>query len=1042
MVELEFDYEQRKIIIQSNLDDYFSTAINKYYLKSKIIPNSVIFFAHSIQIQENKRIYEIMNQIEKANNKIYIYVFPLYKGNDGKVLVEAKEIVCPKCSEQCRIKVEDYVIKLYDCKNNHLTTVKLDKFKDTQQIDLSKIKCNCCNNKNMGNSFDHVFYYCLNCRINLCVLCKEKHNKNHFITNYEQKDYKCPFHFDLYYKYCHSCRNNICMLCNQAHSGHNLESFENIISNPDNKRIELDKLKNEIDTFNKNVRKIINGLNQLIENMENYYNIFNNLFNNFSVNNKNYHVLKNINQIDINNNIFNEITKINQNKNYIDKINKIFNIYYKMQGKNNIDPFNFYNYNSNENEVLAESNTLFLFSNIPSYIRKDNKISKDSIYRCNYCPYTPLMKIMYKGYKIFMEYRCQNGHYSYEKLYDFYQRNKINSINSVICCVGYEVNDGKQNFYYCNDCQQYYCENHKIAHEKIEEKSHNLINIKVIDNTCSEHLNSYTYYCLDCHKNICNNCISHNNHKKVVLSNLIINEEKLMQYRNTLKILKNNYNNFYNECDKTIKEVLEYIENFNNNLRKFKNVNDFSFNICEDLLNSYQYLKNKNCLNYEIITNIRDILNFNDIKFDMDKNFNCLARLIYINSIIKLEYNTLFKLGKNFINYDMKITEEEEKLIKSKNKNTNLKYQKLINYNFNDTYYGYFEYDPDTSETKYQINGFGIMVNKNYKYIGEFKKGDKNGFGIFYYDDGSYEFCKYNKNTLEAYKLYRTTGQIDFCKYTKIIEKYQKYGIIYIEIPNGTKKINIIKNNNYDDYGIMYNMNGELYEGYYKSNARDGYGILNSQTEGKIVKGIFYKDKLKFGRTEYTDWTNEGEFNMGLKDGYIIEYDEFKRKHFEGEYKNGKREGFGIRYNTNGNISYKGFFRNNLEDIFGFMYLSSGKLFYMGHIDKGHKRGFGIYYAYNQNGKIVYQYSGNWVNDDICDGYLLKKFPDGNYYFGFTKMFVYQNFMKYKIGNILYIGETKKASKKREGYGETIYSNGTKEKGIYINDALVLRKNK
>ena len=100
----------------------------------------------------------------------------------------------------------------------------------------------------------------------------------------------------------------------------------------------------------------------------------------------------------------------------------------------------------------------------------------------------------------------------------------------------------------------------------------------------------------------------------------------------------------------------------------------------------------------------------------MDKNFNCLARLIYINSIIKLEYNTLFKLGKNFINYDMKITEEEEKLIKSKNKNTNLKYRKLINYNFNDTYYGYFEYNPDENETKYQINGFGIMVNKNYKY--------------------------------------------------------------------------------------------------------------------------------------------------------------------------------------------------------------------------------------------------------------------------------------------------------------------------------------
>ena len=39
------------------------------------------------------------------------------------------------------------------------------------------------------------------------------------------------------------------------------------------------------------------------------------------------------------------------------------------------------------------------------------------------------------------------------------------------------------------------------------------------------------------------------------------------------------------------------------------------------------------------------------------------------------------------------------------------------------------------------------------------------------------------------------------------------------------------------------------------------------------------------------------------------------------------------------------------------------------------------------------------------------------------------------------IGETKINSIKREGYGETQYSNGKKEKGIYINDALIYRKN-
>ena len=123
------------------------------------------------------------------------------------------------------------------------------------------------------------------------------------------------------------------------------------------------------------------------------------------------------------------------------------------------------------------------------------------------------------------------------------------------------------------------------------------------------------------------------------------------------------------------------------------------------------------------------------------------------------------------------------------------------------------------------------------------------------------------------------------------------------------------------------------------------------------------------------------------------------------------------------------------------MYNSSGKVFYAGHIDKGQKKGFGIYYAYDQKGNKLYQYSGNWINDEKCDGYLLKKFPDGDYYFGYTKMFVYQNFMRFKLGNIIYTGETKVSSTTREGYGETIYSNGYIEKGIYINDKLVFSLN-
>ena len=258
---------------------------------------------------------------------------------------------------------------------------------------------------------------------------------------------------------------------------------------------------------------------------------------------------------------------------------------------------------------------------------------------------------------------------------------------------------------------------------------------------------------------------------------------------------------------------------------------------------------------------------------------------------------------------------------------------------------------------------------------------------------------------------------------------------------NGTKRIWLIKDNNFDDYGMMYDINGEFYEGYYLGGVKHGYGILNSQAQDKIRKGLFYKGELKFGRMIHKDSIREGEFNMGLQDGYAIEYNQFKQKMFEGEYKDGKREGIGIRYYNNGNISYKGYFRNDLEVKFAFMYLFSGKVFYIGHIDKGQKKGFGIYYAYNQNGNKIYEYIGNWINDGICDGYLLKKFPNGDYFFGFTKMFVYQTFMKYKKGNIIYIGETRDNSLTREGYGETFYSNGQIERGIYIRNHLVLPAN-
>ena len=48
---------------------------------------------------------------------------------------------------------------------------------------------------------------------------------------------------------------------------------------------------------------------------------------------------------------------------------------------------------------------------------------------------------------------------------------------------------------------------------------------------------------------VINNCISHSSHKKISISNFIIKDSKLEEYKNKLNKLKTDYNNFYDECD-------------------------------------------------------------------------------------------------------------------------------------------------------------------------------------------------------------------------------------------------------------------------------------------------------------------------------------------------------------------------------------------------------------------------------------------------------------------------------------------------------------
>ena len=87
------------------------------------------------------------------------------------------------------------MINLLECKNNHKkNNISLEDFEKTQMIDLEKIKCAICKENNKENTYNNEFYKCEEYNINICPLCKLKHNKEHNIINYDKIHYICNKH--------------------------------------------------------------------------------------------------------------------------------------------------------------------------------------------------------------------------------------------------------------------------------------------------------------------------------------------------------------------------------------------------------------------------------------------------------------------------------------------------------------------------------------------------------------------------------------------------------------------------------------------------------------------------------------------------------------------------------------------------------------------------------------------------------------------------------------------------------------------------------
>ena len=340
-MELEFQYNTIITTINSNKDSKMIDACQQFCTKEKTSLNKVSFL-YSGKILKNElelTIQNVANNNDNERNKMNLLVIGKEENiiqEEKSKLIKSKNIVCPQCGELSKISIEDYRYKISECKNYHETNnISVNKLQDNLMIDISKIIYDECRiNKSVSEQKD--FYRCNACQKNLCSICKTRHNKEHKIIEYEEKDFICESHNEKYIYYCKDCKKNLCKNCFSEHEKHDISNYENIIIdneiNNEDLNVNLNNVKENIEKIILRWKTFSSKFEQVINYFETYYNFYKHIISSYDNNYINYETLDNIIYLK-NSSIIKDINKLN-NSNDLNFLNDIFNIHYNITTPN------------------------------------------------------------------------------------------------------------------------------------------------------------------------------------------------------------------------------------------------------------------------------------------------------------------------------------------------------------------------------------------------------------------------------------------------------------------------------------------------------------------------------------------------------------------------------------------------------------------------------------------------------------------------------------------------------------------------------------
>ena len=117
MAQIEFQYNETNTLIKCHEDETIEDICNKFITESKMNENEIKYYYDGKNLEDKKLAFNQMaNPIDKTRKKMNIIVIKKEILSENPI-VQAKQIICPKCHENIKMNINNFKINLFDCKN-------------------------------------------------------------------------------------------------------------------------------------------------------------------------------------------------------------------------------------------------------------------------------------------------------------------------------------------------------------------------------------------------------------------------------------------------------------------------------------------------------------------------------------------------------------------------------------------------------------------------------------------------------------------------------------------------------------------------------------------------------------------------------------------------------------------------------------------------------------------------------------------------------------------------------------------------------------